>query len=352
MRPSRQESLPARPGLRQLAIDIAIGVVLAWLLPDGINLLVGSIDAQWELGSTGLSDVEVAALTAFFLFVLQNVAWVNSVAAATTRSVGRQLDEWAETELPQTLSSSLLKEMASHVLGDGDSAPGYVRGLQLYTNVYGHLPQEARLGAALLLSRELQEWADHCEQLRTDGIDISQEEQVALIVEVCRSASTFLLVDPVLYEDIREDWTKGWRELVAGELAASDLQLEYVYLSATTPADMSREDRDRLDDLATFMIRHGWKFFVCHEREISPASVSAEVYARLLEVFDDSLVISMPKTTSFMTGTLTRTRLSIVDDEERRFVDAVRKYKQPYVPASRGRLARVSSLTGRAGRDR
>lgn len=326
-------AFPARPGLRQLAMDLAIGVFLALLLPGGVNLVLGSIRSTWELGETGLSGVEVVALTTFILFILQNVAWVNGVAAATNENVRKQLDAWAQSSLPKTLSSTLLNEMASRLLGgQPESAPGYVRGLELYTNVYDGLPKEARLGAALLLSRELQSWADHCEQLRTAGIGISQEKQVALIAEVCRSASTFLLVDPVLYRDIEKDWTKGWHELVTGELAASGLQLEYVYLSRAEDEILSPEDRGRLDALASYMISHGWKFFTCHERDISAASVSAEMYGRLLEVFDDTLMISMPKTTSFTTGELTTTRLSIINDDERRFVDAISKYKQTYDP--------------------
>lgn len=329
--------LPARPGLRQLAMDLGIGVFLALLLPGGINLVLGAIKSTWELRDTGLSGVEVVALTTFVLFVLQNVAWVNGVAAATNKNVRKQLDEWAQSSLPETLSSTLLNEMASRLLGgQPESAPGYVRGLELYTNVYDGLPREARLGAALLLSRELQSWADNCERLRTAGIHISQAEQVALISEVCRSASTFLLVDPVLYRDITTDWTKGWHDLVGGELVTSGLRLEYVYLSGAEDETVSPGDRSKLDTLAGYMISHGWKFFTCNERDISAAAVPAEMYGRLLEVFDDTLMISMPKTTNFNTGDLTKTKLSIINDDERRFVDAISKYKQPYDPGAKG----------------
>lgn len=327
----KHDVLPRRPGLRTLTLDLAVGVFLAWLLPDGVNLLLGLFSSRWKLGATGLSGVEVVALTTFVLFGLQNVAWVNGAMATATENIGQQLDEWAEISLPTTLSSTLLNEMASHILGRGESSPSYTRGLELYTNAYGNLPREVRLGAPLLLSRELQRWKTRCEELRTGGIDIPQEEQVALIAELCRSASTFLLIDPVLYEDITKDWTRAWRDLVAGELGVAGVRLEYVYMStAADDKGMSRHDQARLDTLATFMTDHKWKFYTCEKRDISATAPPAAMHERLLEVFDDDLIISMPKTKSFTTGALTRTRLSIADDDETRFIEAVRKYRQPY----------------------
>jgi hypothetical protein len=326
-----------RPGLGHFALDLAVGVFIAWLLPDGANLIIKPINQAWALSDTGLSDVEVAALATFVLFGLQSIAWVNRVAVATTANVRAELQEWTLTQLPDTVSSTLLNEMASHVLGRGPSEPGFARGLAQYTSYYAGLPLEARAAAPLLLSRELQAWADQCDRLRSTGIEISQEEQVALIAEVCRNSSSFMLIDPVLYDDIAHDWTTAWRTLVAGELARSGLRLDYVYVARDPGSRLSnREDRPsqraRLDALASFMVENGWAFHVCDERDVSAAGVPEEMYARLLEVFDETLMISMPMTRSFVTGALTLTRLSTVDDAHRRYIEAVAKYKRPYVP--------------------
>jgi hypothetical protein len=347
----QEKPFPRRPGLRYLAGDLAVGIFLAWLVPHGIDLLARPIDPQWRLGQTRLSGVEVVALTTVVLFILQNAVWVNGMMAAATASIGDQISDWTKTALPATLSSGLLNEMAAHLLGRGETGPGYVRGLELYTNVYTNLPRETRLGAALLLSRELQHWADHCEQLRTEGIGISQEEQVALIDEVSRSASTFLLIDPTLYQDIGQDWTKAWRALVAGELAGTDLRREYVYLASDSIDRLSRGDRAKLDALALFMTSHGWSFYTCSEGDVSSTAVPPARYGRLMEVFDDTLMISMPKTESFTTGELTTTRLSIIDDDERRLIDSIRKYKRPY-PPSVGSFDRVSQLVLHFGENR
>ena len=114
--------------------------------------------------------------------------------------------------------------------------------------------------------------------LYTRGLEVSVHRNVQMMLSLVENCETFLFIDPTIYKDTSEEWSRAWWGLI--RYMKNHPRIKKTYLLLNGPADrMETEEKQAYEDvlqMAKVLEDHDFKVRYCDPRDVrrvDPSSV-------------------------------------------------------------------------------